>query len=263
MIRVFVAEFVATLLFVFIGCGSVVDVNTGTLTDTVNISFAFGLAIAVLVSCVNDISGGHINPAVTYALVITGNLPVKTGLVYFCAQMLGAITGAALLRGAVGTKFSGGTGLNNVTHISAGEGLVIEAVLTFLLVFTVFNVAIRKAAAAHIAPLIIGFAVLVAHLSSVTLTGTGINPARSFGPALIQGIFDNHWIYWIGPWIGASIAPGVYFLLYGTVKPEEIKLKDANANYHVRGKELEEPDRGGIDGEQGKLGVSDGGDADN
>ena len=146
MIRIFVAEFVATLLFVFIGCGAVVDANTGTLADTVNISFAFGLAIAVLVSCINDISGGHINPAVTWALTVTGNLPVKTSLIYVTAQILGAITGAGLLRGAVGNKFSGGMGLNNVLYISPGQGLIIEAVLTFLLVFTVFNVAIRKAA---------------------------------------------------------------------------------------------------------------------
>lgn len=237
--RCMVAEFVATTLFVFVGCGSVVDVHTDTVTDTVNISFAFGLAISVLVSCVNDISGGHINPAVTYSLMITGNISPKFGLGYITAQMLGGILGAGLLRGAVGVTFKEGLG---VTHLAKGinpvHGIVIEAVLTFILVFTVYNVAIRKAAAAHIAPLILGFAVLIAHLASVSITGTGINPARSFGPALIQNQWKDHYVYWIGPIIGATMAPMVYYLLYGTVRPDDVQLRDAEAAYGVRGKHV-------------------------
>jgi MIP family channel proteins len=216
-IRAAFAEFCATTLFVFCGCCSVVNDPT----DTTAIALTFGFAIVVLVQVFGPESGGHINPAVTYFMLITKNIQVRRGLLYIAGQLLGSIIGAALLRASVGTRFSNGLGANDLQEgWAAGEAFLLEIVLSFLLVFTVFHLAIRrKHYPSALNPLVVGYMVVVAHLTSMRLDGTSINPARSFGPAVVQNWWSYHWLFWFGPLTGATLAPIILYAIYGTLQP--------------------------------------------
>ena len=226
------AEFVAMLLFVYVGCGaaahqaSAPGSQPGGITDpawTLCVAMAFGMAIMVLVYATAHTSGGQINCAVTLALVLTGELSVKQGVANFGAQMLGSVCGAALLlAGSSGSSgadfvprdFTGGLGSNAINpRYSVGAAFVNEMMMTFLLVFVVFEVAVSKrSSAANCAPIAIGFAVLLAHLVCIPVTGCSINPTRSFGPAVVaswngnKSVWDDHWLFWIAPLTGAVIA---------------------------------------------------------
>ena len=209
------AEFVAVLLFVFIGAGVVV--STGTLTQEMTparltaIALAHGLTICMLVYATAHISGGHINPAVTIATMITGKTPAIKGVMFIIAQLLGGIVGAYLLYIAVPSVAHGSLGAHALAPgVSITSGLIAETALTFVLVFIVFATATDDRAIGSMAPFAIGLAVLVAHLVAVPLTGTGINPARSLGPAIATQEFTNIWIYFVGPVIGAVLAGIVY-----------------------------------------------------
>lgn len=214
--RAVVAEAVATLLFVFLGAGTVVV--TGNLLGEpltaarlLAIALAHGLTITLLVAATARISGGHVNPAVTFAAFVAGKIKLVPGLSYIAAQLLGGALGAWLLtvvipESALGTLGAHGLGLG-VTLIG---GLTTEIILTFVLVLVVFATAMDPKGPGHLAPVAIGLAVLVDHLLGVPLTGASMNPARSFGPALVAGVWANHWIYWIGPALGALLAVWIY-----------------------------------------------------
>jgi len=213
------AEFIATLLFVFLGAGTVVvtaSLGTGELTVTrlIAIAFAHGLAIALLVSATGAISGGHINPVVTVAALVTGKIGVPRALVYIFAQLGGAIVGALLIM-AVVPNDGGNLGAHSLaSDVTVGAGLLTEIILTFALVFVVFATAIDPRGKAAIAPMAIGLMVLVGHLFAVPLTGASMNPARSFGPALVGNDWADHWIYWVGPVSGALLAAITYQYVY-------------------------------------------------
>ena len=212
------AELIATMLFVFVGAGSVVVIGgVGDTGGLVAVALAHGLAIALLVAAIARISGGHINPAVTFGAVITGRMKLSTGVLYVAAQLAGAVIGALLLEAAVVGQFEGNLGahaLNLEVLDGEGAGVLVEAVLTFILVFTVFATAMDPRGMANLAPIAIGLAVLVDHLVGLPLTGASMNPARSFGPALVAGFWDNHWVYWLGPLIGGGLAALVYYLTF-------------------------------------------------
>ena len=222
--RAVLAELIATLLFVFVGAGSVVVVtgvigvspgdDVGALTA---IALAHGLAIAVVVAGTAKISGGHVNPAVTFGAVITGRMKLTTGILYVGAQLTGAVIGALLLEAAVVGDVEGNLGahaLNLNALDGKGGGVLVEAVLTFVLVFTVFATAIDRRGMGNLAPIAIGLAILIDHLVGVPLTGASMNPARSFGPALVADAWDNHWVYWVGPLAGGGIAALAYYLTF-------------------------------------------------
>jgi MIP family channel proteins len=227
------AEFIGVLMFVFVGCGAVVTMTgileTGPTSDPaalVAIALAFGLVLAIIIGATAAISGGHINPAVTFAAVITGRIKLSVGVVYVAAQLLGAVVGAFLLDLVVVDSVSdpsnlGATTLNTDALESTGAGVAVEAILTFVLVFTVFATAIDKRGLGHVAPLAIGLAVLADHFIGVPLTGASMNPARSFGPALVSNFWDDQWVYWVGPLIGAGIAGLLYYFLYLSRSDEE------------------------------------------
>ncbi|KAL2649945.1 hypothetical protein R1flu_018073 [Riccia fluitans] len=211
------AEFIATFLFVFIGVGSVSAYNkifpAGDITPAglVGIALAHGLAIAITVAATANISGGHVNPAVTFGLIVGGQITVLRGLVYWIGQLLGAVLAAAVLKYVIVSgepvpphALSAG--------VSALSGVVLEIVLTFSLVFVIYATAVdpKKGSIGIIAPLAIGFTVLANHFIGVPYTGASMNPARSFGPALINWSWENHWVYWVGPLVGAAIAGLVY-----------------------------------------------------
>jgi aquaporin TIP len=212
------AELIATMLFVFVGAGSVVVIGgVGDAGGLVAVALAHGLVIALLVAATAKISGGHINPAVTFGAVITGRMKLSTGVLYVAAQLAGAVIGALLLEAAVVGQFEGNLGahaLNLEVLDGKGAGVLVEAVLTFILVFTVFATAMDPRGMASLAPMAIGFAVLVDHLVGLPLTGASMNPARSFGPALVADFWDNHWVYWLGPLIGGGLAALVYYLTF-------------------------------------------------
>ncbi|XP_030017219.1 aquaporin-4 isoform X2 [Sphaeramia orbicularis] len=213
-------EYLATLIFVLLGLGSTINWAAGEEkpppADLVLISLCFGLSIATMVQCFGHISGGHINPAVTAAMVVTRKLSLAKGLFYVVAQCLGAITGAGILYLVTPASLRGTLSVTTVnTNISLGHGLLVEILITFELVFTVFATCDSKRTdLGGSAGLAIGFAVAIGHLFAIPYTGASMNPARSFGPAVVTLNFENHWVYWLGPVLGAILAAALYEYLY-------------------------------------------------
>ncbi|CAL9757409.1 unnamed protein product [Musa acuminata subsp. burmannicoides] len=240
--RAAIAEFIATMLFLYVTVATVIgykhqsDPNVNP-TDAacggvgiLGIAWAFGGMIFILVYCTAGISGGHINPAVTFGLFLARKVSLIRALLYMIAQCLGAICGVGLVKGfqkAFFVRYGGGA--NELSDgYSKGTGLAAEIIGTFVLVYTVFSATDPKRSArdSHVpvlAPLPIGFAVFMVHLATIPITGTGINPARSFGAAVIYNkdkAWDDQWIFWVGPLIGAAIAAAYhqYILRAGAVK---------------------------------------------
>ncbi|KAL9241238.1 hypothetical protein vseg_015369 [Gypsophila vaccaria] len=224
--RAIIAEFVATLLFLYItvltviGYKSQTDLNAGGDqcggVGILGIAWAFGGMIFVLVYCTAGISGGHINPAVTFGLFLARKVSLIRAFLYMVAQCLGAICGVGLVKAfqkAHYVRYGGGAN-EMAGGYTKGTGLGAEIIGTFVLVYTVFAATDPKRSArdSHVpvlAPLPIGFAVFMVHLATIPITGTGINPARSFGAAVIynqEKSWNEHWIFWVGPFIGAAIA---------------------------------------------------------
>lgn len=173
------------------------------------ISLAFGFSLMVNVWIFFRISGGMFNPAVTLGMVLVGALPIVRAICVFFAQIAGAIAASGIVLGLFPAKFNVRTTLAGGTSIA--QGVFIEAFLTAELVFTIFMLAKEKHKATFIAPVGIGLALFIAEMVGVFYTGGSLNPARSFGPCVVTGTFDReHWIYWVGPGIGALIAVFFY-----------------------------------------------------
>jgi aquaporin PIP len=186
--------------------------------------------IFILVYCTAGVSGGHINPAVTFGLFLARKVSLVRALLYIVAQCLGAICGVGLVKAFQSAYFDryGGGANSLASGYSRGTGLGAEIIGTFVLVYTVFSATDpkRNARDSHVpvlAPLPIGFAVFMVHLATIPVTGTGINPARSLGAAVIYNKdkpWDDHWIFWVGPFVGAAIAAFYhqYILRAGAIK---------------------------------------------
>jgi MIP family channel proteins len=210
------AEFVGAFALVFVGAGAILAAGPTAEPGIVGIALAYGLVIAVMVWAVGHISGGHFNPAITLGFLVTGRLAPLLALVYWIAQFAGAIGAAALLRWvfADDTEASLGTPVLN-PGIQPEAGLLIEAILTFFLVWVVFATAADpRGTFKSIAGLAIGFTITMDVLMGGTLTGAAMNPARALGPELISNTWDDFWIWYIGPFAGAVIAAVAYELLY-------------------------------------------------
>jgi aquaporin Z len=207
------AEFIGTFALVFVGVGSLTTART--LTD---VGLAHGLVIAVMCSAVGHISGGHFNPAITFGFVVTRRIDPLLAVVYWITQLGAAILAALLLKwvlpaSAVTSIKLGVPALGQ--SVGAGEGLVIEAVLTFFLVWVVFATAVDpRGAFKAIAGLAIGFTITLDILMAGALTGAAMNPARAVGPMLIDGTWDNFWVWIVGPLAGGTVAALLYDLLY-------------------------------------------------
>ncbi|PON34107.1 Major intrinsic protein [Parasponia andersonii] len=238
--RALIAEFIATLLFLYITVLTVIGYKSQTDpklnadacggVGILGIAWAFGGMIFVLVYCTAGISGGHINPAVTFGLLLARKVSLVRAVLYIVAQSLGAIAGVALVKAfqsAYYDRYGGGANELSAGY-STGVGLAAEIIGTFVLVYTVFSATDPKRVArdSHVpvlAPLPIGFAVFMVHLATIPITGTGINPARSLGAAVIynkEKAWDDQWIFWVGPFLGAAIAAFYYqfILRAGAVK---------------------------------------------
>ncbi|KAK2988543.1 hypothetical protein RJ640_022494 [Escallonia rubra] len=214
------AEFISTLIFVFAGEGSgmafnkLTDNGSTTPAGLVAAALAHGLALFVAVAVGANVSGGHVNPAVTFGAFIGGNITLFRGLLYWVAQLLGSTVACALLKFATGGLTTSGFALS--TGVSVWNGFVFEIVMTFALVYTVYATAIdpKKGNIGIIAPIAIGFIVGANILAGGAFTGASMNPAVSFGPALVSWDWTNQWVYWAGPLIGAGIAGVVYELFF-------------------------------------------------
>ncbi|EXB74647.1 Aquaporin PIP2-7 [Morus notabilis] len=234
--RALIAEFIATLLFLYVTILTVIGYKSQSATDEcggvgiLGIAWAFGGMIFILVYCTAGISGGHINPAVTFGLFLARKVSLVRAVLYIVAQCLGAICGTGLVKAFQSSYYNRhGGGANTLAdHYNKGVGLGAEIIGTFVLVYTVFSATDpkRNARDSHVpvlAPLPIGFAVFMVHLATIPITGTGINPARSFGAAVIYNndkAWDDQWIFWVGPFIGAAIAAFYhqYILRAGAIK---------------------------------------------
>jgi aquaporin TIP len=212
------AEFVGTFALIFIGVGAIASAGiAGKGAGLITIALAHGLTIAVMVSAMGHVSGGHFNPAVTAAALATRKIVPAEAVLYWVSQLAGATAGAALVAAALpgGTEaVAGGTPLLNLDQISVGQGVLIEIVLTFFLVWVIFGTAMDpRGAFKQVAGLAIGLTVALDIMMGGPLTGAAMNPARTFGPALVSGTWDNHWVYWVGPVIGGLLAGLVYELV--------------------------------------------------
>lgn len=218
--RAIVAEFMATLLFIYISLTALVGtirIGAGSV-GLIETAWAFGGMIFILVYCIAGISGGHINPAITFGLFIAKKVTITRAIAYIVAQCLGAMCGAAIARGVQGSNEFHTYGQGAVNGVNPGhtigQALGAEIMGTFVLLYTVLSATdpTRMARDSHVpvlAPLPIGFAVFCVHLATIPITGTGINPARSLAAAVANprhGKWGQHWIFWVGPMVGAGCA---------------------------------------------------------
>lgn len=223
--RAVLAEAIATYALVFFGSISVVlgvaVYGDGEMTNEglILVSLTHGGIIAVMVYAFGSVSGAHINPAVTIPMIITKNISAKLGAMYIGAQIVGAVLGSATIAVilpdlAESVAYAGHTGPSDIINNSIASGFLVEVVLTFFLVLTIFMVVLHKKAAQGWAGFSIGLIVVLIHLVGVPLTGASVNPARSFGPAVFSGAWEFQWLYWVAPIIGGIIAGIIINYIY-------------------------------------------------
>jgi aquaporin Z len=199
------AEFIGTTALIFIGVGAAA-VGVGGL---VGVALAHGLVVVGMANTYGPISGAHINPAVTFAIALSGKLAWKEAAGYWLVQLAGGVFGAGLLFVVLGGASSGLGATLPAEGVSLTQAILLEATLTFLLVNAILHTAVRQPASPQ-AGLAIGLTLIALILMGGPLTGASLNPARSFGPALFTGSLDLFWLYILGPALGAALAALVY-----------------------------------------------------
>ena len=223
IVRRCLAEFIGTFALVFVGVGAV-SVSPEKGGGLLSIALAFGLTVAVMVSATLHISGGQFNPAVTVALLVTRKMSLHDALFYVLSQLVAAAAAAYLLVAMFTVEaVYNGTPAPSTTPgaiFTPMKAMVMEVVLTFILVFVIFGVAVDKRGPNVIAGLLIGLTVTLDILLGGPYTGASMNPARSFGPALASSQWIHHWVYWVGPIVGGALAGLVYnFLFLAPARP--------------------------------------------
>ena len=234
-VKKYIAEFIGTMVLVVLGCGTamLVGVDAEKGCGYILTALAFGLVIVGMAYCIGNISGCHINPAVSLGVLISGGMSVADFFGYIISQCLGAFAGAGVLgaifgigkvrdmTGPVENPQIMGFGCNGLNGVNGSvvAGLIVECFLTFVFVLTILGVTSKKAGHGSFGGLVIGLTLTLVHILGIGLTGTSVNPARSFGPALaafIQGNpapMDVLWVFIVGPLVGAALAAGVYKFL--------------------------------------------------
>jgi aquaporin TIP len=210
-------ELIGTFALVFVGAGTIMSVGPQGDAGTLEVALAHGLVIAVMVSAVGHISGGHFNPAITFGFLLTRRISVLLGLAYWVAQLAGGVLAALLLRWIFPAANRDATNLGAPARhtIALGPALVVEALLTLFLVWVVFATTVDpRGTYTAIAGLAIGLTVVFDNLLGYPLTGAGINPARAFGPELVSSTWTDAWIWYVGPLAGGAIAALLYDELY-------------------------------------------------
>ncbi len=229
-IKKYIAEFIGTAVLVIFGCGTAMLVGCDAVNGSGYIltALAFGLVIVGMAYCIGNISGCHINPAVSLGVLISGGMKVVDFIGYVIAQILGAIAGTGVLAAVFslgGVKDqTGGFGSNGITNLdnSIIAGLIVEVILTFVFVLTVIGVTSKSANHGSFGGLIIGLTLTLVHILGIGLTGTSVNPARSIGPAIFAGgdALKNVWIFIVAPLVGGALAAIVYKVLAPKEKAE-------------------------------------------
>ena len=223
----YLAELIGTAVLVFLGCGTAMLVGCDAAAGSGYLltALAFGLVIVGMAYCVGNISGCHINPAVSLGVLMSGGMSVKDFVGYVIAQCVGALAGASLLAAVFGlgqvTDMTGGFGSNGLAGVngSAAAGLLVEGILTFIFVLTILGVTDSKAKHGSFGGLVIGLTLTLVHILGIGLTGTSVNPARSFGPAVVAALTGNTaplgqlWVFIVGPLVGGALAAVVYSAL--------------------------------------------------
>lgn len=224
-IRTYLAELIGTFILVFMGCGSAIVLGCDIPGGHLAVALAFGLSIVAAAYVIGNVSGCHINPAVSLAMLVSKRMSVTDFIGYIIAQVVGAIAAAGLLQALVGMGIADKTGGLGTNGVPAGDNglaiaFIIEIVLTFIFIFTILGVTADKAKSS-IAGVVIGLTLAFVHIVGIPITGTSVNPARSLGPAIFAGgeALSNVWVFIIAPFIGAVLAALAYKLV--------VKLKEA------------------------------------
>lgn len=213
-LKKYLAEFIGTSVLVLFACGTaaVVGCSAAQGTGYLLTALAFGLVIVAMAYSIGNISGCHINPAVSIAMLLSKKMSLKDFIGYVIAQFLGAIAGAAVLMAFVGKE--SGLGANALFKGDILPSLLIEIILTFVFVISILGVT-SKTENTAVSGLVIGLSLTLVHILGISFTGTSVNPARSFGPALFVGgdALANVWVFLIAPLIGGALAAIVYRFL--------------------------------------------------
>lgn len=216
----YIAELVGTMVLVLLGCGSAVFAGgtadtVGAGTGTIGVALAFGLSVVAMAYCIGGISGCHINPAITLGVWMSGRMESKDALMYMLFQVIGAIVGAGILAALVSTGGHAGptmTGANSFDVGETAQAFLAEAVFTFIFVLVVLGATDQKRGAGNMAGLAIGLTLALIHIVCIPITGTSVNPARSIGPALMEGgqALSQLWLFIVAPLVGAAFSSLVW-----------------------------------------------------
>jgi MIP family channel proteins len=206
------AEFLGTFTLCFAGQGAIVMQQAAGTNNLLVIAVAHGLALAVMISALGALSGGHFNPAVTLGFWVTRRISLTSAITYWVSQLLGAIAASFLLRAVVpgepGAAVHFGVPML-ASGVSVGQGFLLEFVMTFFLVTAVWGTAVDERGP-KIGGFGIGLTVCMDILFGGPLTGAAMNPARAFGAACASGVWTDHWLYWVAPMAGGAAAARVY-----------------------------------------------------
>jgi MIP family channel proteins len=206
-LRACFAEFIGTFALIFVGIGAIKTAGH----DVLGVALAHGLTIAAFVSATMHISGGQLNPAVTFGLLCGGHMTIANAIRYWISQLLGGFTAALICLGLFGRDVVVTGTPQLAINLNAAQGILVEAILTFFLVFVVYGTAVDERGR-RVAGFAIGSTITLDILFGGPLTGAAMNPARVFGPALAANFWHDHYVYWLGPLIGGALGGLVYGL---------------------------------------------------
>lgn len=218
-----IAEGVGTMMLTLIACGVAIVLGCNTVAGVVATSFAFGLVIVAAAYSIGNVSGCHINPAVSIAMTVAGKMEVKECVKYVIAQIIGALFGSLLLAFCLGSfdalGANGFGGIVNGNEVTALIAIVVEVVLTFIFTTTILGVTDKKENG-HVTGIVIGLTLVLVHLFGIPFTGTSVNPARSLAPAILQGgeALKQVWVFILAPVIGACLSGLFYKFVLKEVK---------------------------------------------
>ena len=211
------AECIGTFVLTLLGCGTAMFLGCNTPAGVVGTAIAFGLTVVAMAYTIGGISGCHINPAITFAVALSGRMKWGEAVGYWIGQVIGAIIAGAVLllltKVVAAPDLTGGLGTNGVVNAGGvGGALLVEFIATFIFVLVVLGTTDAKKGAGNLAGLAIGLTLILVHLVCINLTGTSVNPARSIGPALFVGgeALANVWVFIVAPMVGGACAAGVW-----------------------------------------------------
>ncbi|MCR5071148.1 MAG: MIP family channel protein [Bacteroidales bacterium] len=213
----YIAECIGTFVLTFLGCGTAMFLGCNTPAGVVGTAVAFGLTVIAMAYTIGSISGCHINPAITFAVALSGRMSWRDAWGYWVGQIIGGILAGGLLyiltSVVTAPDLTGGLGSNGVANAGGvGGAILVEAIATFIFVLVVLGSTDAKKGAGNLAGLAIGLTLILVHLVCINLTGTSVNPARSLGPAFFAGgqALTDVWVFFVGPFAGAALSALVW-----------------------------------------------------